>query len=241
MKAPPALGHPDRLGCSLCLPPPPQPTQGDDYGGVHSNSGVANKLCYLRADGDPFNGSTVTGLGIFLVAELFYEANANLLQPASDWTDLFNALTQAAINLGWTSPQPDNLYRACRAVEIAPPTGPYGDKHSTCPNSAGLPLCVLNFGPDLTVRQGVTTALARDALHVQSGNYKGQIKVRSHFSRWRCWRRCVRSCICRMPSRRRRGAMPLFAGQICPRSSGNDLKFKACGLKAWRRAVRVIG
>lgn len=177
MKNPPALNHPDRLGSPLYLPPPPQPNQGNDYGGVHSNSGVGNKLCYLLTDGDTFNGSTVTGLGIFLVAELFYEANANLLQSASDWTDLNNALTQAAINLGWTSSQRTNLYRACRAVEIAPPSDLYVDKFSTCPNPAGQPLCVSNSGPYLTVRQAVTNALAGDTLHIRSANYNETLTI----------------------------------------------------------------
>ena len=182
MKNPPALGHPDRLGSPLYIPPPSQPTQGNDYGGVHSNSGVGNKLCYLLTDGGTFNGSTVTGLGIFLVAELFYDANANLLQPASDWTDLFNALRQAAINLGWTSPQRANVYRACRAVEIAPPTDLYVDQNSTCPIPAGLPLCVLNLGPYLSVRQGVTNALAGDTLHLQSGNYNETLTLSSRLT-----------------------------------------------------------
>ena len=73
-------------------------TGAEDYRGVHLNSGVANKLAYLLTDGASFNGQTVTGQGISLVAALFYEAQVNLLVPASDYFDLYAALRQAAKN-----------------------------------------------------------------------------------------------------------------------------------------------
>ena len=95
----------------------------------------------------------------------------DLLQAASDWSDLNDALSQAAINIGWTSVQRENLYRACRAVEIAPPSDLYVDKTSVCLIPTGLPSCIANFGPYLSVRQGVTNSLAGDTLHIRSTNY----------------------------------------------------------------------
>jgi Zn-dependent metalloprotease len=90
-----------------------------DNQGVHINSGVGNKLAYLLTDGGTFNSQTVSSMGINAVAALFYEAQTDLLGPASDYFDLYDVLRQAAINLAWTSMQRANLERACRAVEIA--------------------------------------------------------------------------------------------------------------------------
>jgi len=93
-------------------------TDADDNRGVHTNSGVANKLAYLLTDGDTFNGQTVAGQGIDEVARLFYEAETDLLVPASDYYDLYAALRQAAINIGWSGSAYAALEAASRAVEI---------------------------------------------------------------------------------------------------------------------------
>ncbi len=90
----------------------------EDNRGVHINSGVGNKLAFLLTDGGSFNGEDVSAVGASEVARLFYEAQVNLLVPASDYYDLYVALTQAARNLGWTSTNREALERACRAVEI---------------------------------------------------------------------------------------------------------------------------
>jgi Zn-dependent metalloprotease len=94
------------------------PTESDDYGGVHTNSGVNNKLSYLLTDGDSFNGQTITGMGISKVADLYYECQTNLLTSSSDYSDLYSALTQAAINLGFPQTERDNVEAACQAVEL---------------------------------------------------------------------------------------------------------------------------
>ena len=99
-------------------------TGAEDNRGVHVNSGVANKLAYLLTDGGPFNGQTVTGQGISPVAGLFYEAQANLLVPASDYFDLYAALRQAAKNLSWAAASRGTLEAASRAVEINLPGNP---------------------------------------------------------------------------------------------------------------------
>ena len=70
-----------------------------DYSGVHINSGVNNKAAYLMADGGTFNGRTVTALGIPKTAKIYYEAQTNLLTPASDYRDLHAMLRQACANL----------------------------------------------------------------------------------------------------------------------------------------------
>ena len=100
MKDPTASSHPDRLGSPHFIPPVGDPDEDNDYGGVHTNCGVGNKLIYLLTDGDTFNGQTVSGLGINLVAGLYYEVQCNLLPSGADYYDLYQALRQSAINLG---------------------------------------------------------------------------------------------------------------------------------------------
>jgi len=119
MSDPPSCADPDRLGHHWFVPPVAHPNEDNDYGGVHTNCGVNNKLCYLLTDGDTFNGQVVLGRGIGGVADLYYEVQTNLLSSGADYFDLGNALQQAAVNLGWTSQQRNNVYKACLAVEIA--------------------------------------------------------------------------------------------------------------------------
>lgn len=70
-----------------------------DDGGVHTNSGVANKAAFLMTDGGSLNGVTVQGLGITKASHIWYEVATNLLNAASDYQDLSDALPQACTNL----------------------------------------------------------------------------------------------------------------------------------------------
>ncbi len=116
MANPPAFDHPDST-CSLHYV-----TSGTDRSGVHINSGVSNKFCFLLTDGGSFRGETVSAMGIPSVADLYYEVQTNLILPAANWTDFHNALTQAAINLGFDAGQQANVQAAARAVGITPDT-----------------------------------------------------------------------------------------------------------------------
>jgi len=117
MKDPTKFGDPDRRNSPLYY------TGSYDNGGVHFNSGVINKLCYLLTDGDTFNGQTVTGLGIEPVARLFYETQVAPLPMAASFSDLYMFLGQATVNQGFDFEQRLNVRAACEAVEIAPLTG----------------------------------------------------------------------------------------------------------------------
>ena len=114
MADPTQFGDPDRVGS-------PYYYYGrGDNGGVHWNSGVTNKLCYLLTDGDTFNGRVVTGMGIEKTAKLFYELQAHLLTPASDFNDVYFALGQGTINLGYSFFERINVQMGALAVEINP-------------------------------------------------------------------------------------------------------------------------
>lgn len=94
-----------------------------DDGGVHTNLGVNNKLCYLLTDGDTFKGRTITGMGIPTMADVYYHVQTALTQGA-DYADLYALITQAGVTLGLSPTQRNNIERACRAVELAPLPAP---------------------------------------------------------------------------------------------------------------------
>jgi Zn-dependent metalloprotease len=97
MSNPPAYGDPDRMGSANYV------CGGSDSGGVHTNSGVSNKAAYLIANGGPFNGLIVAGIGITKAAKIYYEVQTHLFTSAGDYNDLYDALPQACANLVGTS------------------------------------------------------------------------------------------------------------------------------------------
>lgn len=182
MKNPPAYGNnPDRRNHPGYIPATPNPTPSNDFGGVHSNSGVNNKLCYLLVDGDTFNGQTIQPTSRVRISQLYYEAQVNLLTSSSGWDALFEALQQAAINLGWNVSDRNNLYRAMVAVEIARPgLNQWVDKNATCVAATGAPTCAsppIQAGPYKTISHAQATAWPGDILHVRSGTYGENITL----------------------------------------------------------------
>ncbi|HEX2025878.1 MAG TPA: M4 family metallopeptidase [Actinomycetota bacterium] len=126
MENPPAFGDPDKMTSPNYTADPTEV----DGGGVHQNSGVANKAAFLMTDGATFNGQTVTGLGIPRASRIWYEVAANMLTSASDYADLATALPQACANLigtaGITAADCTEVAEAVLAVEmnLTPPAAP---------------------------------------------------------------------------------------------------------------------
>lgn len=112
MQDPHAFGDPDTyLGLYWKFGP-------SDNGGVHSNSGVCNKVCYLLTDGDTFNGIAIDPMGIPTVADLYYECQTNLLGPSSDYPDFGDQMLMAAENIGLSAGEIENVAGALIATEI---------------------------------------------------------------------------------------------------------------------------
>jgi Zn-dependent metalloprotease len=168
MRDPPTHGQPDRLGSPLYFPPVQNPDDTNDQGGVHTNSGVGNKLCSLLVDGGTFNGQTVTAMGIYPVAALFYEANTNLMGPSTDWVTLYHALRQAAVNRSWSAADRANLDRACAAVEIA---ALYVNGGSNCITETGAYNCSVLGGPYKSVIAGNAAMPPGATLRILGGIY----------------------------------------------------------------------
>lgn len=134
MSNPPAYNQPDKMSSPNYYCDPNE----IDNGGVHFNSGVGNKAAYLLVDGGPFNGRTVTGLGITKVAKIYYEAQTSLLLSASDYSDLYNILQQACNNLigtnGITAADCQEVQDAVDATEMnQQPANCSANEASLCP------------------------------------------------------------------------------------------------------------
>lgn len=91
---PPAYGDPDVVGGPNYIAPVSNPSQANDYGGVHSNSGIPNKMFYLLVSGGTHNGITVDAFNSTLVtsadqaAALMYLANTGgYFTSTTDFTE----------------------------------------------------------------------------------------------------------------------------------------------------------
>lgn len=116
MSNPTLFGDPDRMGS------PNYACGASDNGGVHTNSGVANKAAYLMVDGGSFNGYTINGIGIDKTAKIWYEVQTNLFTSGSDYQDLYDSLNLACNNLigtgGITAANCAEVQKATSATEM---------------------------------------------------------------------------------------------------------------------------
>ena len=87
MANPAKYGDPDHMSKFVVLPN----TQAGDWGGVHTNSGIPNKACYLIASN--------SNVGIIKAEQIYYGALSNYLITSSDFYDARLALVQAATDL----------------------------------------------------------------------------------------------------------------------------------------------
>jgi len=146
MADPTAYGQPDKMSSGLYY------CGAGDLGGVHTNSGVANKCAYLMADGGTFNGYTINSMGLYKTARIWYEVNCNYLTSAADFQDLYDALIQATRALvdttvndygagqTITSADVQNVKNAVDAVEMnLAPTGCAAVEAAYCSSDGKAP------------------------------------------------------------------------------------------------------
>jgi hypothetical protein len=100
------------------------PSDSNDQGGVHTNSGVGNYWFYLLSAGgsgtnDIGNTFAVTGIPIQKAEKIVYRALMNYLTPNSGYMDFYNATKKAAIDLyGITGNEILQVVKAWYAVGI---------------------------------------------------------------------------------------------------------------------------
>jgi len=80
-----------------------------DYGGVHTNSGIPNKACYLIAN----------NLGIAKTEQIYYRALCNYMTSSTDFSDARACLAQAAADLyGVGSAEVNAVHNAFSSVGV---------------------------------------------------------------------------------------------------------------------------
>lgn len=148
-----------------------------DGGGVHTNSGVANKADYLMTDGDTFNSQTVSGIGKDKAAAVWYEVETSYLHSASDYADLGTYLDAACTDLIGTTPRNKNgapsgsgaftaadcsngVHKAVLATEMLLPPTTLGANPPTpaaiCPVGTNIDVFKDKFGGDGSKWETVT-------------------------------------------------------------------------------------
>jgi bacillolysin len=125
MSNPNAEGQPDTyggtnwyslVGCS--------PSAGNDYCGVHRNSGVMNFWFYLLTNGgsginDINNNYNVNGIGILKAAQITYRAENIYMTSFNNYRDVRTHTIQSAIDLfGVLSPEVVSVTKAWYAVGV---------------------------------------------------------------------------------------------------------------------------
>ena len=117
------MNNPTADGYSRDFYPERLPAGGEDNGGVHGNSGIANLAFYLLSQGGvhPRKKTTtqVSGIGFEKALRVFYTANTTLLDANASFQSARVATAQAAQSLyGACSPEWQNTHRAWDAVGV---------------------------------------------------------------------------------------------------------------------------
>jgi hypothetical protein len=160
--SPPDFNQPDHIS-EKASPTPCPPVllypvaKCNDYGGVHTNSGIPNKTAFLMADGGthPNNGLTVVGMGRNKMRDLKWHAATHLpyfadfalahayeLAIAEKWaadgTSGFNAASVCTVKNAWAAVgfgQPDS---DCDGIDNTSDPDPDGDFIPTGPDNCAL-------------------------------------------------------------------------------------------------------
>ena len=88
---PPTYGDPDNINHPYYVPYTSNPTFANDNGGVHSNSGIVNKVLYLVVQGDEHYGINVLPLDIdinesrYIASDIWFNWNKYYLDSEDDF------------------------------------------------------------------------------------------------------------------------------------------------------------
>ena len=119
---PPLYGQPDTYGGTYWYPITGcTPAPSNDYCGVHTNSGVPNKMFYLLSEGDTHNNITVQGIGVEGAIQIAYRANTtpNYWPANVTFQDALAGMAQAAEDIyGQNSNEANQAQNAWAAVGV---------------------------------------------------------------------------------------------------------------------------
>lgn len=114
MSNPKSIGQPGYYKGQYWVTDPGFYNEGNDWGGVHTNSGVLNRWFYILSQGESGtneggNAYAVTGIGINDAARIAYRAESVYLQAASKFEDARRLTLKAA----------EDLFGVCSAQAVA--------------------------------------------------------------------------------------------------------------------------
>lgn len=124
MSNPKSKTQPDTYHGTYWHPISTHPDYTNDYGGVHSNSGVMNYWFYLLCEGgsgtnDNNEPYTVQGIGIDHAAQIVYNALCNYFSMSTNYSQAAQLTLLSAIELyGYCALETQNVIDAWRAVGI---------------------------------------------------------------------------------------------------------------------------
>lgn len=142
-----------------------------DNGGVHINSGIANKAFYLAAVGGThhLSGVTVTGMGTTDAARIWYSANANYMTSGTNFSGARTATLNAATAIfGGASAQYNSTANAWCAVGVGSCVGTPTPTPTATPGGCTTEL-LTNGGFEGSVAPWVNSGTG--AFYVNPGNY----------------------------------------------------------------------
>ncbi|RSK50829.1 M4 family metallopeptidase [Hymenobacter rigui] len=129
MSNPNQYGQPDTYKGTYWKPTTSSPSNANDQGGVHTNSGVLNYWFYLLSQGgsgtnDLGNAFSVTGVGIDAAAKIAFRAESVYLTASSTYANARTAAISAATDLyGASSTQVTAVTNAWYAVGVGAASG----------------------------------------------------------------------------------------------------------------------
>lgn len=161
MADPPACNDPDHLLASIsgdnaglfkplrprCGPPP----DGNDCGGVHSNSGILNKAAFLIVEGGIHNGFATTGIGWEKATQLYYETIVHRLRKDTQLGEFRDMLVDVARD--FADPPIDHGFtrtNVCTVINALSSVG-LGDPDEDCDGDPDPPGSIADPDGDLLV------------------------------------------------------------------------------------------
>ncbi len=152
MSNPPSYSQPDRMfsGYYSC--------SSSDNGGVHVNSGVANKAYYLMVSGGNFNNCNVSGIGRTNANKIIYRALTVYLTASANFYSLYGAITNSCNDLfGAASSTCTEVKKALQAVEIDQQPISYTSGASCLGVTPLKPQCATTNNPTPTIANPTPT------------------------------------------------------------------------------------
>jgi len=144
MSNPKKYRQPDHMRDFLSFPSETKPSRENDNLGVHTNSGIPNKVAYLIIQGETHNGISVKGIGRRKAEDIYYLALTSYLESSTYTSWTFEQARYALLNacrqlFGDQGEEYAEIKNAWASVGIGEPSEPKTDDPSIPSPNEPLP------------------------------------------------------------------------------------------------------